>query len=1412
MKPDFIFETSWEVCNKVGGIHTVVSTKAKTLVDDYQDNYILIGPDIIRDKQENSEFEEDTYILNSWKTYAQQKGLRIRVGRWKIKGRPLVVLVDFTNFFSQKDEIFEEFWKEYSLDSITGGWDYIEPCLFGYAASKVIESYYEFYFCSQDKIVSQWHEWMTGSGALYLKKNVPQIATLFTTHATVLGRCIAGNNLPLYSDLHLYDSEKISNEFNVRAKHSLESISAKQADCFTTVSQLTNNECKQFFNKEVDVVTPNGFEPEFVPLNEEFKNKRLLARERIISIAQALCCSPINEDAILIINSGRYEFKNKGIDVFINAMGQLNRSNIQKDVVAVIAVPAHNVDIYQSLLERMEKKDFSSPQTNQYLTHHLFDPENDPILRTIKENNLNNSPEDKVKIMFVPSYLNGNDGVVNLSYFDFLIGFDISVFPSYYEPWGYTPMESMAFHIPSITTTLSGYGLWIEKYIDENLKGALSVVKRQDGDSQEATKRIVEKIIESIDLNEEQTFSLREKAYDISKITLWKNLKEYYYKAYDIALQKAIDRKELYVHKQPINQGLNINNSWGDTPQWKKILIAPLLPERLSGLERLTQNLWWSWNKEAGDVFSLIDEKRFEKFNRSPIHLIESLTQQDVNRLLNDENFLKKLDEVVEHFDNYIEEGKNKKKEDEDLIAYFSMEFGLHDTLKIFSGGLGMLAGDYLKEASDSNKNIVGIGILYRYGYFSQKITKQGEQISELSPQKFSHLPLLAVRDEKGKWKKVVINLPGRDVYAKIWRCDVGRVPLYLMDTDIEDNQEQDRVITHQLYGGDLENRIKQEILLGIGGVRLLKELDINPTIYHSNEGHSAFNSLERLRNLMTDKTISYGQACEIVRSSTLFTTHTPVPAGHDTFSEDLIRAYLSHYPENLDLLWEEFIALGRMNPENKEERFSMSVLALNFAQEVNGVSKIHGRVSRQMFAPMYKGYFPSEIHIGYVTNGVHLPTWIDRGWSSLYEETFSKDYYKDQSNPKYWEKIYEVDNKKIWDTHKKAKEALVNFVLKRLEKELVLRAEDPKLFIKVKDVFSSNALTIGFARRFATYKRAHLLFTNLERLEKLVNNPEKPVQFLFAGKAHPQDKAGQDLIKSIIEISKMPQFIGKVIFIENYDMYVAKYLVRGVDLWLNTPTRPMEASGTSGEKAAINGVLNFSVLDGWWAEGYKEEAGWALSEEQIYTSNDYQNAYDAEIIYETLEDKIIPAYYNQDENNVSNVWAMYMKNDIFKIAPHFTMKRQMDDYYDKFYSKLSVRHRLLTENDNLLAREYSAWKHKMKRQWELIELIDLSLPDADKRKIQMDEEITLRLVLHINDISPEYLGAEVIVAKKENDEIKDFVQKIEMKMENYSLNRITFELKTKSFAAGVYNYSIRIFPKHPLMPHRMDFPLLKWI
>ncbi len=739
------------------------------------------------------------------------------------------------------------------------------------------------------------------------------------------------------------------------------------------------------------------------------------------------------------------------------------------------------------------------------------------------------------------------------------------------------------------------------------------------------------------------------------------------------------------------------------------------------------------------------------------------------------------------------------------------MEFGLHHSLKTYSGGLGILAGDYLKEASDCAVNMVGVGLLYRYGYFDQVLSVSGEQQATYQRQVFSQLPIEKVVSETGDWIQINVVFPGRSISARVWKVNVGRVPLYLLDTDFDANNDQDKSITHVLYGGDLENRLKQELILGIGGIRALYALNLNPDVFHSNEGHSAFIGLERLRHYIVDNKLSFEVAKELVRASTIFTTHTPVPAGHDAFPEDLLRVYIPHYPERLKISWDDLMALGRFNRSDRNEKFSMSVLAANLSSEMNGVSKLHGSVSQNMFASLYKGYLPEENHIDYVTNGVHYYTWTAREWRQLYESTFGDDFLSDQSNEAHWQKIYSVPDEKVWATKQALRTSLVEYLKARFQESWRSRHEHPKNIVDITENLRDDVLTIGFARRFATYKRAWLLFTNLDRLNKLVNDPEKPIQILFAGKAHPNDGGGQDLIKRIVQISRRPEFMGKIIFIENYDMALAQKMVSGVDVWLNTPTRPLEASGTSGEKAIMNGTLHFSVLDGWWCEGYRPNAGWALSEKQAYDNPEYQDELDAETLYYTIEDEVIPAFYDRNHQGVPERWVQFVKKSIAEIVPRFTMKRMLDDYQNKFYHKLHQRSVRMIEDDFSLAKDIALWKKMVTRRWEKIEVISACLPRAVKPIFKVGEEYECEVVLDLNKLLPEEVGVEFMMVRTE-DGLTSLVHRQEFVFSKQTDGKAYYRLRLSPTKPGSFSYGIRIFPKNKMLPHRQDLPLLKWV
>lgn len=1406
-KPDFLFETSWEVCNKTGGIYTALATKAMTLNNALGDNYILIGPDVWKETRDNPDFIEDNSIFEIWRDKAYEEGLRIRMGRWNTPARPIVILVDFTPLFADKNEIFGELWDEFKVDSISGNWDYIEPALFGYAAGRVIESFYNFHFSADEKIVAQFHDWMAGSGVLYLNKNVAQVGTVFTSHSTVMGRTLSEHGIPYVEQIEIPEQNKLAARFGITAKHSLERQAAGQADSFTCVSEITAKECKQFLQKQADVITPNGFDASMLPTEKELKENAHKARAAVLRVAEALTGSKIGDDVLFTMTGSRYEFHNKGLDLFIRSLGELNEEQKKnKKVIALIAVPAAHSGPDSELKQQLEGAEVSGSLQGRFTTHKLHEPDKDPILQELNNNKLNNKAEEQVCVIYVPAMLNKEDGLFNLSYYDLLSAMDLTVFPSCYEPWGFTPMESLAFRVPSVTTSQSGFGEFVlNKFQKQN--ESLKIINQDCRQGEETIEAITKIINEYRTYGPDRMQQLKSDAAELAEKFEWQKQIPDWYEAFDLALNKALDRYDLYKSKIQYSLIEDYQPRKHEGPAWKSISVQPFIPKKLEGLQRLANNLWWSWNYQAEELFSSMDEELWEEVGHNPIALLNSLSLEQIKKLSNSQKFLKKYKQVIGHFDDYMRKAHHSN---EKMIAYFSMEFGLHETIRTYSGGLGILAGDFIKEASDQNLNMIGISLFYKYGYFQQGLSTFGEQIAHYPAQEIGKMPLKTVRNKNGQPLKITIAFPGRNLYARVWRVDVGRVPLYLLDSDMEENTAEDRKLTHQLYGGDNEYRLKQELLLGVGGIRMLNATVTEPEIYHCNEGHSAFIGVERLRNHIQEQKLSFDQAMEFVRATTLFTTHTPVPAGHDVFSEDLLRTYIPHYADRLNLSWDEFMNLGRFE-DNKGDQFSMSVLAMKLSRKVNGVSRIHGRVTREMFAKMFKGYYPEEIDIGYVTNGVHYHTWSAKEWQELYKETLGEGFLKDHSDATNWQSIHQVDNNRIREIKKHLKSDLVAYLKKKIEEDMTRRQENPKIIFETVEKLNEDALIIGFARRFATYKRAHLLFNNLQRLADLVNDEKRPVVFLYSGKAHPNDKAGQELIKRILEISRKPEFMGKVIFIENYNMRVARMMVHGVDVWLNTPTRPLEASGTSGQKAALNGVLNCSVLDGWWAEGYKAGTGWAIKEEKTYDNQQFQDELDAETVYNILESEIIPHFFGK-QKGYSDQWVEYIKKSIAEVAPHFTMKRMMDDYEERFYESLFSNYKEFSRDYTKKTSGIVAWKRKVLSNWEQVEATSLKVPDVNKKMLKVGEDFVAEINLNTAGLSGRDLGIEIIFFRGGENGKKKFLQVKEFDLVSEENGQAAYRCELALDNTGMFDYAFRIFPKSELIDTRRDFPLVKWV
>ena len=811
---------------------------------------------------------------------------------------------------------------------------------------------------------------------------------------------------------------------------------------------------------------------------------------------------------------------------------------------------------------------------------------------------------------------------------------------------------------------------------------------------------------------------------------------------------------------------MKIKADYANAPQWRTLTVKATLPEELKCLNEIAHNMWWVWNHEARDLFRELDVDIYHETRHNPVMLLERLTFDRKEEILKDKALMKRIKDVYAKFRKYMDVEPDTSRPS---VAYFCMEYGIHSALKIYSGGLGMLAGDYVKEASDSNVDMCAVGFLYRFGYFTQSLSMDGQQIANYEAQNFNSLPIERQLDSDGN--PLVIDVPYNniEVHAYVWRVNVGRVKLYLLDTDNELNSDFDKPITHSLYGGDWENRLKQEILLGIGGMLLLKKLGIKKDIYHCNEGHAALCNLQRLCDYISEG-LTFNQALELVRASSLYTVHTPVPAGHDYFDEGLFGKYMGGYPAKLGITWDEFIGMGRTNPDDHGERF-----------------------------------------VGYVTNGVHLPTWVATGWlTNIYEKYLDPAFMSDQSNEARWQGIYNCPDDELWKTRLLMKKNLTFYLEKQFSATWLKRQNDPSRITKLAQHFNPNALIIGFCRRFATYKRAHLLFTDLNRLSQIVNNPERPVIFLFAGKAHPADGAGQGLIKRIFEISQLDEFQGKVIFVEDYDFLLARRLVSGVDIWMNTPTRPMEASGTSGEKAEMNGVVNLSVKDGWWLEGYREGAGWALTEKRTYQNQEYQDRLDAATIYGLLENEIIPLYYNKDKNGISKGWLKVVRNSIAQIAPHYTMKRQLDDYYEKFYNKEAKRFKEIAKDNYKLAKDIAQWKEVVAERWDAISMVSCSW-DFPAIGAETGQKYHLQYVINEQGLDDAVGLEKVDIYTDKNGEERIFHVE-PLKLKGRDGNNYTFEAELAPQQSGNYRSAVRMYPKNKNLPHRQDFCYVRWL
>ena len=851
---------------------------------------------------------------------------------------------------------------------------------------------------------------------------------------------------------------------------------------------------------------------------------------------------------------------------------------------------------------------------------------------------------------------------------------------------------------------------------------------------------------------------------------------------------------------------------------FNKITVNPQLPKRVGELLDIANNLWWSWNSEFLRLFKEIDSDLWETVGKNPVKFLKLVSQDKLEDIAKDEEFLAKYDEVVNHFNSYMQTketwfSKNYPNNANDLIAYFSAEYGIDEIIPIYSGGLGILSGDHLKSASDLGLPFVAVGLLYKNGYFNQKIDGYGTQKTEYTNIDLDNLPILPVKDENGEDLIIDVDFPDRKLYLKIWKIVVGRISLYLMDSDIDKNIAEDRVVTLRLYGGDQEMRIRQEIVLGMAGIKLLRRLGLKPSVYHMNEGHSAFLTLEVIKDVMEEKQVSFEVAKSMCSAKTVFTTHTPVPAGNDIFPIELMDKYFSNFWPKLGISREDFLRLGMKNTQGLEQGFNMGMLALRIAGKKNGVSKLHGAVSRRLFSDVWPNIAPDESPIEYVTNGIHTCSWLAPSMKKLFNQ-YLKPYWQDNiQDDETWNDIKNIPNKELWDTHTDRKKKLCALVKNNITTRLKSSGYNYEEINEIVSKLNPNALTIGFARRFATYKRATLIFRDLERLTQLLNNPERPDQLIFAGKAHPADKEGQDLIKYIHEVSMKPQFKGKIFLLENYNIAMSRYLISGVDVWLNNPRRPMEASGTSGQKASVNGVINFSVLDGWWAEGYNQKNGWTIGDNTEYQSYEEQDIADSESLYNTLENKIIPLYYeNKKEDGVSDKWMEMFKNSIISTGGRYSTSRMVIDYTRDYYMELANLSKNHYQNlDEVI--DFTNWKKNMYASWKDIKITQNN--NLDNITIDAGNQIEVHCIVNLpENIDCNSIRTEVYYGKILENGIMEQIQTVPMNLiEQDDENRTyKYSAKIELKTGGNYGYTFRVMPQTAMMLDTANLDLIQWV
>ena len=1405
-----LFEVSWEACNKVGGIYAVVSSKILEALAAFGENYFLLGPDL----GNNPDFEEtDEPCWQELRHETDRRNLSCRFGRWNIPGRPKVILVGYRDRYDQSQLLFS-LWNRYGVDSISGGWDYVEPVMFSTACGEVIEAACKVLHIPADgPALAHFHEWMCGGGLLYLKTNAPYVGTVFTTHATMLGRSMAGSGFDIYKQMHQINPKHEAGAYNITAKYSMEAASAREADCFTTVSRITADEAGVFLGRTPDVLTLNGLDLRVIPDYSRDRSLAAASRQRLLEAAGRLLRRRLPEDTRVFLVSGRYEYHNKGIDVFLDALGMVNTalSQSQSNVLALCAVMGGHSGVNADAVSGDPAK--LPGQGGFWISsHHVYNQPNDPILNACQRLGLDNRPENHVQVIFDPALLDGKDGFLNMRYEEVLAACDLGVFPSWYEPWGYTPQESAAHAVPTVTTDLSGFGMWVRS--SQRDKNGVTIICRRQTSYDETAASLRDVLLQYASLPEEQMQEHRHMVRHVAEGCSWEQFFPYYVQAYGLALDKARQRSSQPAGgSTPLTRVLAATMS--TTPNLHSFTALTSLPPAIGRLRELAHNLWWSWHPECHYLFSALNEEEWERSNHNPIATLEKATRARLIIVAHEQSYLRLYNQTMAAFDAYMAEAPQSfgPLTPQQPLAYFSTEYGLSECLPIYSGGLGVLSGDHLKSASDLNIPLVAVGLLYKNGYFRQIIDKSGDQTPVYPENDFATLPIEQVKDQDGKPREIYLQMPGRRLHVQIWLVRVGRINLYLLDTNLPSNTAEDRKITARLYEADRDIRLRQEILLGRGGVSMLRALDIRPAAYHMNEGHSAFLIFERIRLLMQENGLSFEEAGEVVRGSTLFTTHTPVDAGNEHFSLESMEAYFKPYIQTVGISWQTLVNMGRFEGSERNV-FEMTVLALKYSMKANGVSALHGVVSRHMWQEGWQGVPVAEIPIFSVTNGIHVPSYAGPAMRPLLQKHLGEGWQELTPDDPKWTRIADIPDTDLWTARQTQKKHLLEAIRSSLPEFFKKFAIPYEKQQEMTSRLTPETLVIGFARRFAPYKRATLLFADVDRLTRILEKSGQPVIFVFAGKAHPADAQGIGLIREVFQHMLSPRFFGKIFFIEDYSLAVSRLMVQGCDVWLNNPRRPYEACGTSGQKVAVNGGLNLSVADGWWCEGYNGTNGWTIGPLVAKGSlapgqSDYD---DVASLYSLLEDKVIPLYFERDADNRPHNWLLRVRKAMQTLIAQYSSHRMLRDYLSDYYIPAATSHQEIRSNHYALARHLSHWKQDVNVRFGSVQMDTIRIEGIKEDSLLDGQSLHVAVTVHPGSMKLDELLVQLVAGPGDGSTFTETPDVVEMQPESEGVDgTMTFVCTYTPSRSGIHVYGVRVMPCTEGLSSPLETRLVLW-